>query len=486
MTTDAPVLWSPHSGPQTRFLAASEFEVLYGGAAGGGKSDALLFGALRQTDNASYRALILRHTYPELAELMDRAHGVFRRLGAVWNEQKKRWTFKAGAIVEFGYCETWKDVQRYQGQQFSYIGFDEVGNLAEERIWAFLMSRCRSGGPGILPMMRASANPGGPGHAWLRKRFIDACGMDGERVYVDPGTGLTRRFVPARLYDNPTLLVNNPQYEAQLKSLPDMLRRQLLEGDWDAGSGLALGELNRSRHLIDPFEIPGHWTQFGAFDWGYAHPFSFGWYTVDGDGNVYKVDTVTGRRLLPHEIHERIAARVPLDKLKYIAGGLDLWNTIKAKGENTPPLAEQFWGFGWKLQKANVDRVSGLNNMRRYVTWRPATEDEPIQEPAFRLMDTEGNRRCFDQLSAMVSDPDDPEDALKVDGDPDTGEGGDDMYDETRYALASRPRKAGSPPRPPKPARYDDGFEKVVEQKNKAREQQIRNLKRILKGGYQT
>lgn len=432
---DSPVLWQAHPGPQTRFLEASEFEALYGGAAGGGKSDALLFGALRQIDKPTYRALILRHTYPELAELMDRAQGLFRFLGGTWNEQKKRWTFPSGAVIEFGYCEAFKDVQRYQGQQFSYIGFDEIGNLAEERIWTYLMSRCRSGGPGIIPMMRASANPGGPGHAWLKRRFVEVCGVDGDTVFVDPTTQLTRRFVPARLKDNPTLIENNPQYEAQLRALPEMLRRQLLEGDWDAGAGMALGELNRGKHFVEPFEVPEHWTQFGAFDWGFAHPFSFGWYCVSEDGTIYKVDTVTGRNLLPHEIHERIAERVPLDKLNGgIDAGHDVWSDIKARGEQTPTLYEQFKALGWKwLRQASIARKSGLNNFRQYVTWR---EGVP---PRFLLMDTPGNQRCFEQLTAMVCDPDDPEDALKVDADPNTGEGGDDMYDETRYALASRP-----------------------------------------------
>lgn len=469
-----------------RFLGASEFEVLYGGAAGGGKSDALLFGALRQTDKAKYRALILRHTYPELAELMDRAHGVFGLLGGVWNEQKKRWTFPSGAVVEFGYCETYKDVMRYQGQQFSYIGFDEIGNLAEERVWSFLMSRCRSGGPGILPMMRASANPGGPGHAWLKHRFIDVCGTHGESVYVEPQTKLTRRFVPARLYDNPTLLENNPQYEAQLKSLPEMLRRQLLEGDWEAGTGLALSDLRRGIHVIEPFDVPDHWVQFGSFDWGFAHPFSFGWYAADEDGNVFKLDTVTGRRLQPDEIHDRIAERVPIKRLKYISGGHDLWNQIKARGETTPTLAEQFYAKGWKLVQANISRITGLNNMRHYV----AHDEE--REPRFRLFRTESNLRCFEQLAAMVSDPDDPEDALKVDADPNTGEGGDDMYDETRYGLASRPAKAK--PKSIKPrnlreakqkaaeeATYDQSGDDKLDQIAKRHERERRNLEKLVK-----
>lgn len=460
-------LWHPHPGPQTRFLAAVEFEVLYGGAAGGGKSDALLFCSLKQVDKPGYRALILRHTYPELAELMDRAHGYFGKMGASWNEQKKRWTFPSGAVVEFGYCVTWRDVQRYQGQQFSYIGFDEIGNLAEERIWLFLMSRCRSGGSGITPLMRASANPGGPGHAWLKRRFIETCGAQGEKIHTEPLTGLTRRFVPARLRDNPTLTDNNPQYEAQLLALPDMLRRQLLDGDWDAGMGMALGELSRDVHIIPAFEPPAHWTRFGAFDWGFAHPWSFGYYVQDEESNIYKIDTVTGRNMLPHEIHDRVASRVPLDTLKAIDAGHDLWNEIRARGENTPTLYEQFRALGWKrIDRANISRASGLNNMRRYIHHDAATQ------PRFLLMDTPGNQHCFDVLQSMVSDPADPEDALKLNADPYTGEGGDDPYDETRYGLASRPYKTQPLKVVKKPARnVDTGLEKLLARAQEAQDQ---------------
>jgi hypothetical protein len=197
-------VWRPHPGPQTEFLRCREFEVLYGGATGGGKTDALLYGGLRQIGFPTYRALFLRVSFPELREVMDRAHATFPKLGATWNEQRKRWQFPSGATFEFGYCETYVDVQRYQGQEYSYIAFDEVGNIADARVWTFLMSRCRSKEEGLVPMMRASANPGGPGHGWLKRRFVDATD-GGTRVYVDQATELTRRFVPARITDNPTL-----------------------------------------------------------------------------------------------------------------------------------------------------------------------------------------------------------------------------------------------------------------------------------------
>ena len=134
----------------------------------------------------------------------------------------------AVSTYEFGFCATYADVQRYQGQEFAYIGFDELGNVADERVWTYLISRCRAKNEGLVLMMRASANPGGAGHGWLKRRFINSC-ENGARTFKDPETALTRRFVPARVTDNPTLVKNNPRYVAQLRSLPEMQRRQLLE-----------------------------------------------------------------------------------------------------------------------------------------------------------------------------------------------------------------------------------------------------------------
>lgn len=447
MTALAPeqsVLWQPHFGPQSTFLASPAYEALYGGAAGGGKSDALLFGGLRQIDHPHYKALILRRTYPELRELMDRSLEVFRELGGVWNEQGKRWTFPTGSSVEFGYCDSYADVMRYQGQSYTYIGYDEIGQLREERVWTYLMSRNRAAHPGLTKYMRASANPGGPGHQWLKRRFINTCSPDGQpyEVKLDDGSYTTRAFVRARLADNPTLLEHDPGYASRLRLLPDLEYRWLADGDWDAGAGLGLAELNRDRHLIRPLaNIPTHWTLFGAFDWGYAHPFCFGLFAADEGGTVYLIESVHGRHLQPPEIVARIedtlqGIGVSLSRLQVTWAGHDCWADVKARAENIPTIFEHCARLGLLMKKANISRIAGIQNMRRYLTWKQP--DGSVIDPRFLICDTPSNRRVFECLEGIVSDPDNPEDALKVDAD-EQGQGGDDAYDMVRYGLASRP-----------------------------------------------
>lgn len=232
------------------------------------------------------------------------------------------------------------------------------------------------------------------------------------------------------------------EYPAGSPSLEQEVYAALLRD----GVGRALEQVNAETHLVERFAVPSHWTQFGAFDWGFNHPYSFGWYAADEDGNVVKIDTITGRQEQPDEIAAKVEAAVPVDQLRYIVGGHDLKNDLKARGETGPTLKERFTRRGWKLIDANISRIAGLNNLRLYVEWK-ATAHTPAKRPRFTLMDTEGNRATLKCLERMQIDPKKLEDALKVDADH-AGVGGDDQYDETRYALMSRPIAAIAPSAP--------------------------------------
>lgn len=446
---DAPdVLWRPHPR-QARFLSSPAFECLYGGAAAGGKTSALLMGLLRQVHLPTFRGLFLRRTFPELREVMDRALFVFGQLGATWNEQQKRWTFESGATIEFGYCEHYRDVMRYQGQEFGTIAWDELGQCPEERIWLYLMSRCRSADPRVTCTMRASANPGGPGHAWLKRRFIAACDPNG-RPIVDPTTTLTRAYVSARLADNPTMTDNDPLYEARLKALPEMERKQLLDGDWDAGEGLALGELARHVHLIRPPSdtktMDARWPQWVGHDWGYSHPAVSCWLMKAPDGVTHVRDTLWLRRLRDDELATRIVEWCPATRREstiLYAGGDVFAQPMARTGDVTPRTADVYRAAGITVVRAPIkpgSRKRHVAHLRRLLAWRGIERDAAGAprdgRPQLVFWDTPGNRRLVDQLESLTTDPDDPEDVLKIDAT--DGIGGDDGYDALRYGVAAR------------------------------------------------
>jgi len=247
--------WVPHEGPQRLFHESNAFEILYGGAAGGGKSDSLLMEALRYAHVPGYAAIILRRTYPQLSQaegLIPRSHKILRGL-AKWNEERKTWTFPSGATLQFGHMQYEKDKYNYQGAAFAYIGFDELTQFTETQ-YLYLFSRARTtvalpdGRP--LPVrIRATSNPGGEGHEWVRRRwgawlgdnataksgeiryYKQVDGIDVETTADDPAA-LSRQFIFANIFDNPTLMRNDPAYIRRLEALPLIERERLLYGNW--------------------------------------------------------------------------------------------------------------------------------------------------------------------------------------------------------------------------------------------------------------
>lgn len=246
MTSPArdPNVWRPLPA-QERALRSSAYELLYGGAAGGGKSAYLLAAPLRWVHLPAFRGLLLRRSFPELERtLIAAARGIYPRLGASYHEGRHEWTFPSGARIDFGYCERDSDVLRYQGAERAFIGFDELTHFTEAQ-YRYLTSRARSA-DGIPIRIRSTSNPGGPGHDWVRARWgawLSRGAAPGSVRWYDPdgrevewGTldALSRTFVPARLADNPYL---GAEYRAQLLALDPVTRAQLLEGDWDAVVG---------------------------------------------------------------------------------------------------------------------------------------------------------------------------------------------------------------------------------------------------------
>lgn len=240
-------------------------------------------------------------------------------------------------------------------------------------------------------------------------------------------------------YDNPTISPTAidaliAEYTPGSPKLEQEVFAKLLK----AGVGLALPLLSKERHVVPAFRVPEHWTQWGAFDWGFNHPWVFGWYACDEDGNVVKIDTLHGREDLPDVIGATIAAAVPVTRPGFVIhAGPDIFTKKgRAAGFEGPTIAERMAKHGLRLLAASTSRVLGLDNLRAYTYYDEAWPAE--RSPRFTLMETDGNLACLAGLQRMQVDPDDMEDALKVDADS-AGRGGDDFFDENRYGLMARP-----------------------------------------------
>ena len=415
------VIFKPNEGPQTDFLAAPETDVLYGGAAGGGKSYAMLVDPLRYAHRAAHRALILRRSMPELRELIDKSRELYPRAfpGCKFREVEKVWTFPSGCKIEFGFLERDADVYRYQGQAYSWIGFDEITHLSTEFSWNYLSSRLRTTDPEITPYMRCTANPGGVGATWVKKRYVDP-NEPNETFTGDDG--LTRRFIPARLEDNP-YLAKDGRYEQMLNALPDVQRKQLLEGNWDVTEGAAFTEFDLETHVITPFEIPIGWERVKGIDYGYASESACIWGTVDPtDGTLIIYRELYRKGLTGVDLAQMITNMELADPYS-VAGVLDTaaWNRTGTTG---PTVGETLQRAGHKLRRADKNRIQGKIQIHEYLRLQPSGR------PKIQIFNT-----CPNLIRELQSLPLDKNNSEDVDT-----HAPDHAYDALRYLIMSRPK----------------------------------------------
>jgi len=415
------IIFQPNDGPQTEFLAAPEKDVLYGGAAGGGKSYAMLVDPLRFCHRPAHRALILRRTMPELRELIDKSRELYPQAfpGAKFREVEKIWNFPSGAKIEFGFLERDADVYRYQGQSYSWIGFDEITHLPTEFGWNYLSSRLRTTDSEITPYLRCTANPGGVGAHWVKKRYVDPF-EPGEAFKGDDG--LTRKFIPARLDDNP-YLAEDGRYEEMLKALPEVQRRQLLEGNWDITEGAAFVEFDTEVHVIPPFEIPIGWERVKGIDYGYASESACIWAAVDpSDGTLIVYRELYKKNLTGVDLGEMITKMELVDPFS-VAGVLDTAAWART-GTTGPTVGESLQRAGHKLRRADKNRIQGKIQIHEYLKLKQSGR------PQIQIFNTCPN--LIRELQSIPLDKNNPEDV-------DT-HAPDHAYDALRYLIMSRPK----------------------------------------------
>jgi hypothetical protein len=439
------VIFEPNPGPQTRFLAATEQEVLYGGAAGGGKSFSLVADPVRYFSNPHARMLLVRRSTEELRELISVSKQLYPQAvpGIKFMERDKTWVAPNGATLWMSYLDRDDDVMRYQGQAFSWIGFDELTQWPTPYAWNYMRSRLRATMASGLPLfMRATSNPGGPGHQWVKKHFIDpsipdkpfwATDEQGEVICWPKGHSregeplFKRKFIPATLFDNP-YLSEDGMYEANLLSLPEHQRRQLLEGDWDINEGAAFPEFNRRIHVVEPFDIPSNWVRFRACDYGYGSYTGVVWFAVvPGSEQLIVYRELYVSKVIATDLADMILDIEQEEKVRYGVLDSSLWHN---RGDTGPSLAEQMImkGCRWRpADRSKGSRVAGKNEIHRRLQ-----VDEFTEEP--RLVIFSNCTHLISQLPSIPLDKRNPEDV-------DTNSE-DHLYDALRYGVMTRPRSS--------------------------------------------
>jgi len=439
------IIFQANPGPQTDFLSASEQEVLYGGAAGGGKSFAMLADPVRYFNNPLSNKLLVRRSTEELRELISVSKQLYPRAipGIKFLERDKTWIAPSGASLWLSYLDRDDDVSRYQGQAFNWIGFDELTQWPSPFAWNYMRSRLRTTrNSGLNLYQRATTNPGGAGHSWVKKTFVDPAVNNTAFNATDPETGedivwpkghtkqgqplFKRRFIPATLFDNP-YLAEDGLYEANLLSLPEHQRKQLLEGNWDVNEGAAFTEWNRNLHVIEPFEIPNSWARFRACDYGYGSYTGVVWIAVSPDEQLIVYRELYCSKVIATDLADMILEAEHGEKIRYGVLDSSLWHN---RGDTGPSLAEQMVqkGCRWRpSDRSKGSRIAGKNELHRRLQ-----VDDFTEEPRLVFFNTCTN--IISQIPALPLDKNNSEDV-------DTNSE-DHLYDALRYGIMTRPRSS--------------------------------------------
>lgn len=446
---DAPkIIWEPQPGPQTDLVTCPVFEVFYGGARGGGKTDGSIGDWISHASIYGEDAvgLFVRRKLTQLSEAIARAKYLCLKLGAKWHEQKKELIMPNGARLRFAYLERDSDAEEYQGHSYTRLYVEEVTNFPFPEPIMKLKGTLRSAA-GVPTGIRLTGNPGGPGHHWVKHRYIDVCPTgykvirEEEEVEVEPGVFVNafieRVFIPAKLKDNKLLLKNDPSYVMRLRQTgSEALVKAWLEGDWSGVDGTFFSEFDEAKHVISGnLVLPDHVTRFRALDWGSAAPFSVGWYAVSDGSFGYARGALVkyqewygwngrpnvGLKMSANLVGQGIIKRDTDSGIKPSYGVAD--PSIFANNGG-PSIAEMMLVEKCVWFRGDNARQPGWEQMRKRLA---AGEDSSTTLLLFH----ESCENTIRTLPYLQHDEKNPED-LDTDAE-------DHAVDETRYAVMSRP-----------------------------------------------
>lgn len=397
------IAWKPHKGPQTEALTRSEFEILYGGARGGGKTDAGLAWLTRPISNPRYRFLVIRRNSTDLSDWLDRARIFYRPLGGEIAGNPAVIRFPSGAIGRVGHLKDTNAYTNYIGHEYHRILVEELTLIPDEDSYLKLISSCRTTVEGLDPRVFATTNPGNAGHAWVKKRFV----INGDKkAYQDPKTGRHRIYIKSLVTDNPTLMKNDPTYISYLKGLPEKLMRAWLYGDWDVFVGMYFDEFERTAHIYNPKDVKilDAWPRFRSIDWGYTAPTACYWHAIGPDSHLYtyreyyqtkKLDVIAAQEIAKlTQPNEKVEYTVgdpqsfPVEIPHYKYGKLESVKRSDVWAENGVPLI-----------MGDSKRVPGWSRMREYLRVRSYRDG---QSPWWHISSECTN--LIDELTSAIYD----------------------------------------------------------------------------------
>lgn len=386
------VIWKPHIGKQTFALQQRVFELLYGGARGGGKTDAGLAWLLIDINNPNYRGLVIRKNSNDLTDWTERAKKLYVPLGARFTGNPVEITFPSGAIIRTGHLKDENAYEKYQGHEYNRELIEELTQIPNELDYLKLISSCRSKHPELKPRVFATTNPGGRGHAWVKKRFVDI----GEpmQIHKDPVTGRGRIYIPATVDDNPTLLNTDPAYIAFLAGLPDKnLRDAWRYGRWDVFTGQFFGEWKDEYHVIKPIELPVNWLRYISIDYGYAKPSAVYWNAIDPlTGKIYTYREVYVTEHTGEMLAKAIYAANKGEKIEWIVADNNIANVGREGGKSIlGQMKDVFEDKKWDIiirlaVKGAHSRINGWNLMKGYIKAVP--DERGFVKTRWQVFDT--------------------------------------------------------------------------------------------------